>query len=321
MNNNTPIIPITLPLPFPSPDSVNAYLIEDDPLTLVDPGLKSSRSLETLEMALAGRDIELSSIKRILLTHGHFDHSGAAAELQRRTEAEVMIQKEDLPKVTPENGLVNRDYLKYAGIPPEVIDSLGNVEQIMSHYSDPIEEVTTFNGNGVLEFEHFSLQSLHLPGHSSGHTVFYWPEKNLLLSGDIVLPCITTNPLAEYTMTPAGIKRNLSLAQMLDSLQQLAEMEIDLILPGHGPRIEKPRELINSRMAFYRQRLEEIYDLLKSTGLQNPYQLALAYFKGKLNYFDILLAVNETLVNLDLLVHQGRAFEEQIDGVSVFGVN
>ena len=104
--------------------------------------------------------------------------------------------------------------------------------------------------------------------------MFYWPEKYLLLSGDLVLPSITTNPLAEYTTTPAGIKRNLSLAQMLDSLQQLAEMEIDLIYPGHGPRIEAPRELINSRIAFYRQRLEEIYSLLKFTGPQNPYPVS-----------------------------------------------
>ena len=60
--------------------------------------------------------------------------------------------------------------------------------------------------------------------------------------------------------------------------------------------------------------------MLKSTGPQNPYRLALIYFKGRLKGFDILLAVNETLVNLDLLVYQGRAIEEQIDGVSVFGV-
>ena len=150
---------------------------------------------------------------------------------------------------------------------------------------------------------------------SSEEKVRQWMLKELSLIH------ISTNPLAEYTATPAGIKRNLSLAQMLDSLQQLTEMEINLIFPGHGHRIEEPRELINSRIAFYRQRLEEIYNLLKSTGPQNPYQLALAHFKGRLKGFDIILAVNETLVNLDLLVHQGRAFEEQSDGVAVFGVN
>ena len=62
MSSKLPIIPLALPLPFPSPDSVNAYLIDDDPLTLVDPGLKSSLSLERLEQGLAAHGIDLSSI-------------------------------------------------------------------------------------------------------------------------------------------------------------------------------------------------------------------------------------------------------------------
>lgn len=320
MYKNLPIIPIALPLPFPSPDSVNAYLIDDDPLTLVDPGIKSSRSLENLERALGSHNIDLQMIKRILLTHGHVDHFGAAGELQRRSGAEVMIHEKDLSKIVPAGEPVNEIYLRNAGIPPDILESFSNADRMLDRFGGPIEEVTTFNENDTMGFEHFSLQLLHLPGHSSGHTVFYWPEKELLLSGDLILPHITTNPLAEYTATPAGVKRNLSLAQMLDSLQQLAEMEISLIFPGHGSRIEKPQELINSRIVFYRQRLEELYSLLKTTGPQNPYQLVLAYFKQR-SGFDFLLAVNEILVNLDLLVHQGRAFEEQIDGVSVFRVS
>lgn len=319
MDNNLPIVPISLPLPFPSPESVNAYLIEDDPLTLVDPGMKSSRSLAILERALAGRGIDFQSIKRVLLTHGHVDHFGAAGELQRRSGAEILIHEEDLSKITPPGESVNEIYLYNTGIPPGLMNNFSQIDQMMNRYSEPIEEITTFDGNISLEFEHFYLQSLHLPGHSSGHTVFYWPEKELLLSGDIVLPSITTNPLAEPVNTPAGVKRSLSLSQMLDSLQQLASMEINLVFPGHGPRIENPPELINSRIAFYQQRLEEIYALLKSTGPQDPYQLAQAFFKGRLQGLDIILAVNEILVNLDLLVYQGRAYEEQIDGVSLFG--
>ncbi|NMD43319.1 MAG: MBL fold metallo-hydrolase, partial [Firmicutes bacterium] len=87
MFKNLPIIPIVLPLPFPSPESVNAYLINDDPVTLVDPGMKSSRSLESLQQALADHGIEFQMLKRILLTHGHLDHYGAAGELQRRSGA------------------------------------------------------------------------------------------------------------------------------------------------------------------------------------------------------------------------------------------
>lgn len=319
MYKSLPITPVVLPLPFPSPDSVNVYLINDDPVTLVDAGMKSSRSLESLERALARHGIGFQEIRRILITHGHFDHFGAAGELQRRSGAEVLIHEADRSKVVPADEPEGALYLSNTGIPRKIIDRLNQAGQMIDRYSEPIGKVGLLDSSRTLEFEHFSLQPLHLPGHSSGHTAFYWPEKRLLLSGDIVLPSITTNPLAEYTMTPAGIKRNLSLAQMLDSLQQLAEINIDLIFPGHGPCIENPLELINSRIAFYRQRLEEVYGLLKATGPQNPYRLALAHFKMQLKGFDIILAVNEILVNLDLLVFQGRAVEEQIEGVAIFG--
>lgn len=320
MSSKLPIIPLALPLPFPSPDSVNAYLIDDDPLTLVDPGLKSSLSLERLEQGLAAHGIDLSSIKRILLTHGHHDHFGAAGELQRRSGAEVLIHEEDLPKLAPAGEAEGELYLANTGIPREILGGLGRAGQMLDRYCDPIEEVGVFDSGGIVEFAHFSLQVLHLPGHSAGHTAFFWPERALLLSGDLVLPEITTNPLAEYTMTPAGVKRTLSLAQMLDSLEQLAELKIELIYPGHGASIEEPLPLIDSRLAFYRQRLEEIHALLKSTGPRNPYELALAHFGGRLKGLDIILAVNEILVNLDLLVDQGRASEEQVEGTALFEV-
>lgn len=318
MSSKLPVIPLALPLPFPSPDSVNAYLIDDDPLTLVDPGLKSSLSLESLEQALAARGIDISLIKRILLTHGHHDHFGAAGEVQRRSGAEVLIHEEDLPKLAPAGEAEGDLYLANTGIPREILAGLGKVAQMLDRYRDPIEEVGVFDSSGTLEFAHFSLQVLHLPGHSAGHAAFYWPERALVLSGDLVLPEITTNPLAEYTMTPTGVKRTLSLVQMLDSLEQLAELKIELIFPGHGSPIEEPLPLIDSRLAFYRQRLEELYGLLKSTGPRNPYELALALFGERIKGFDIILAVNEILVNLDLLVYQGRASEEKVEGTAIF---
>ncbi len=318
MYKKLPITPIVLPLPFPSPDSVNAYLINDDPVTLVDPGMKSSRSLESLERALADHGIEYPMIKRILLTHGHLDHSGAAGELQRRSGAEVLIHEADLKKLVPAGETEGALYLAHSGVPGEILTGLGKAGQMMARYSEPAAEAGVLGSSEILEFEHFSLEVLHLPGHSAGHTALYWPERSLLLSGDIVLPAITTNPLAEYTVTPEGVKRNPSLAQMFDSLQQLAEMKLELIFPGHGSPVGEPLPLINSRLAFYRQRLEEIHSFLKSGGPRNPYQLAQAYFKGPLKGFDIILAVNEILVNLDLLVYQGRASEEQVDGVVFF---
>ncbi len=319
MAKSLPIIPIALPLPLPSPSSVNVYLIKEDPLTLVDTGLKSSCSLEALEKNLKYHGFDLQSIERIIITHGHVDHFGAAKELQRRTGAHVLIHENDLPKVTAPYRLVegNGNLLEQSGIPKKTISAITQIELMMGYYSEPLENITTFAGGSTLEFDCFSLELLHLPGHSSGHTALYWPEKGVLLSGDLILPHITTIPVVEFTTSSDGGRYSLSLEQMLDSLRRLLNLKLRLVYPGHGLWICNPDALIAARILFYEQRLEEISILLKTAGPKNAYELALAYFK-EIEGFDILLAVCEIIVNLDLLIHQGRALGELIDGVVIF---
>lgn len=322
MVKRLPIIPITLPLPLPSPSSVNVYLIKENPPTLVDTGLKNKDSLAVLEQDLEYHDLNLQSIKRIFITHGHVDHFGAARELQRRTGAPVLIHENDLPKVIAPYRLMEGDgnALAQSGIPPRTISVINQIELMMGHYSEPLEKITPLTDGSTLEFDRFSLEVLHLPGHSSGHTALYWAEKEILLSGDLLLPHITTIPVVEYISSSEGEQRSLSLKQMLGSLRSLLTLPLKLVLPGHGSRIDNPGALIEARLHFYEQRLDEIYTLLKAAGPQSAYELALTYFK-KIEGFDILLAVCEIMVNLDLLMHQGRVFEELISGVVIFRVN
>ncbi len=321
MAKSLPIIPITLPLPLSSPGSVNIYLIKEKPLTLVDTGLNSSASLAVLERKLRDHGLGLQSIKRIFITHAHVDHFGAARELQRRTGAHVYIHENDLAKVTAPYRLMEGDgtALEQSGIPQKIINIISQIELMMGLYSEPLEKVGSFTGGGTLEFERFSLKVLHLPGHSSGHTALYWPEKKILISGDLILPHITTIPVVEYVPSPDGEFRSLSLEQMLESLHRLSRLKLEQVFPGHGFRIKDPHALIDERILFYERRLGEVYTLLKAMGPQNAYKLALAYFK-KIEGFDILLAVCEIIVNLDLLIHQGRVLGELVDGIFIFKV-
>jgi glyoxylase-like metal-dependent hydrolase (beta-lactamase superfamily II) len=66
-------------LPIPTPflvGRVNCYLIEDDPLTLVDTGPNSGKSLDELERALAAHDHSIEDLELIVITHQHLDHVG-----------------------------------------------------------------------------------------------------------------------------------------------------------------------------------------------------------------------------------------------------
>src|SRR2546423_5709192 len=68
---------------------VNCYLIEDDPLTLVDTGPNSGKALDELEQALAARGRRVEDLELIVLSHQHMDHLGRAGILARRSGAEV----------------------------------------------------------------------------------------------------------------------------------------------------------------------------------------------------------------------------------------
>jgi hypothetical protein len=82
------IVALPLPTHF-AVGRVNVYLIEDDPLTLVDAGPRSQVALQELEAMLAGRGHRIEDLGLILLTHQHEDHCGLAATLAERSGAPV----------------------------------------------------------------------------------------------------------------------------------------------------------------------------------------------------------------------------------------
>src|SRR3954454_4758162 len=79
-------------LPIPTPFAVgrvNCYLIDDDPLTLVDCGPNSGKALDELEQALAAHGRRVEDLERIVVTHQHMAPLGLVAVLARRSGAEV----------------------------------------------------------------------------------------------------------------------------------------------------------------------------------------------------------------------------------------
>src|SRR5437868_5358285 len=79
---------LAIPTPF-AVGRVNTYLIEDDPLTLVDSGPNSGRALDELQRALADHGRSIDDIELIIVTHQHIDHIGLVDILASHSGADV----------------------------------------------------------------------------------------------------------------------------------------------------------------------------------------------------------------------------------------
>src|SRR4051794_5228409 len=84
-------LPVAIPLPLARVGSVNAWLLPDDPVTLIDAGPREDGALAALEAGLRHEGLRLEDVELLLATHHHLDHVGLAATIQRRSGATVAV--------------------------------------------------------------------------------------------------------------------------------------------------------------------------------------------------------------------------------------
>ncbi len=124
---------------------------------VVDPGDEAERILEQVA------ELE-ASVEAILLTHTHFDHVGAVAELARRTGAKVWCPKLEVPILADINSYVFPGFGPY-----ESYDADATVE-----------------GGETLELAGLEIEVVFTPGHSPGHVTYAIPSEGVLISGDVL---------------------------------------------------------------------------------------------------------------------------------------
>jgi glyoxylase-like metal-dependent hydrolase (beta-lactamase superfamily II) len=153
-------------------------------------------------------------------------------------------------------------------------------------------------------------------GHSPSDTVFHDGERRILIAADHLLAHVSSNPL--ITRRPDGsAERPKALVQYLASLAATREMDVELVLPGHGDPITDHRALIDQRFALHRLRVDKI-DRLIAERPRSAYRIAQALW-GNIAVTQAYLTLSEVLGHLDLLANDGRAIEvEGPDGVSIF---
>jgi glyoxylase-like metal-dependent hydrolase (beta-lactamase superfamily II) len=287
---------VTLPLPT-RPGHVHTYLLPGgEGWTLVDTGIGLPDADARWEEQLRALDGPLA---RIVVTHFHPDHVGAAADVHELTGAPVLQGALDYAQCElvwgnpawPER---IADWFHRHGVPPEVTDEL--VEQgalyrpFIRYQPDPL---LVDPGDGI---DGWTLVAA--PGHADGQLVLF--RDGILLAADHLLGTISPT----VGLWPAS--RPDPLGDYLGALERTIELAPDIALPGHGDPVTDPAGRARALIEHHRERLAAAQAALSAVP-KSGYELSFPLFGNELKPGARRFAVAETLSHLERLVLEGRA--------------
>jgi glyoxylase-like metal-dependent hydrolase (beta-lactamase superfamily II) len=316
------IQPITLPTGFPV-GPLNSYVIEDDPLTLVDAGPNSATTFEVLEDGLAALGHRVQDIGLILITHQHLDHIGLVGMLSRRSGAEVAALDLLKPWLADYDGSMSRqqrytdEIMKANGVPREirlVVQAVGRRMRVSGASATVTMPLTP---GQELRLRDRTLTVLHRPGHSPSDTIYFDADRRTMVAGDHLLGHISSNPVITRPLAGDPYPRPQALVSYIASMRATAGEAVELVLPGHGDPIHDHRELIKRRLTMHQQRRDRLYDLIVERP-RNAYELAVELW-GDDAAKQAALTISEVLGHVDLLVNDGCVIDTAVPhGVTRF---
>jgi glyoxylase-like metal-dependent hydrolase (beta-lactamase superfamily II) len=311
------IIPLAIPTPFYIGD-VNVYLIKDDPLTLIDVGPKTVAASEVLRDKLKRHGVNISDVKRIILTHAHEDHSGLAKQIRDESNgAEIFVHEWETGNLFGETtGAEYDNLIVRAGVPEKVFREIQSIYRDKS-FSDSLEksEFRWLKDGAEIEFGSGVLKILHTPGHTPGSCSFLREADRTLIVGDTILKRLTPNPI----LAPDPFdktKRFPSLAEYLVSLAKIKSYAPTLIHGGHYEPIDDFDEIFNRYVRAIDERQKKIVALISNSGA-TAFEIALKLFpeaKG----FHQFLAISESVAHLDYAESEGKIAVEMKDGIELY---
>ena len=200
------------------PDS-HAYVLgkpSSQNLSLIDAGLSGKGSYKVQSIQKAG--IELSSIKRVIMTHTHLDHIGCFAEiLKQLPSAELWVHQSeaDLLEQGDERAVYGMDmFREYCQ---------GQLRLKPGAFKCRVNR--KLQGGETLDLGDMIWEVIHIPGHSMGSIGLYHRAMKILIPGDVVY--------ADYAIGRFDLY-GADAARLKESLMDLAELEVSILLPGHN---------------------------------------------------------------------------------------
>jgi len=314
-------------LPIPLPNSplghINAYLIQsDNGYLLVDTGWDTDEAFSFLKAQLAEIGARPEEISQIVITHIHPDHYGLAGRLKQLSRAEIAMHQREKEHIRTR--YINMDelleqlarWLATNGVPADELPDLQIASTPVARFVVPTSPDVTLHGGETITAGVFNFEVLWTPGHSPGHIVLYDSNRKILISGDHVLPHITPN----VALHPQSSRNPLN--DYINSLNQIKQLEVELVLPGHEQPFNNLSERIDQIVSHHHERNSEILDILGNK-TKTAYQLTTeiiwmpdtrASRWHDLAPLDRRLAILETISHLEFMRFEGRIDKLSRDG-------
>jgi len=299
------IVRFTFALPL-GIDHVHCYALreQDGAWTVVDTGLGVDDARERWQLALRRLD---APVERIVVTHFHPDHVGAAALLAALTGAPVLQGAIDYvqcvrtwgPERSSERLLA---YMREHGLPDGEADTLRSENEALAGLVHYVRDPTPLEPGDRLD----GWEVIHLPGHADGHLCLL--RDGVLIAGDALLATISPN----VGLYPEA--RPDPLADYLESLERIVGLAPSVAFAGHGETMTDPVARARELIAHHHERLERTREAL-ADGPGTAYDVSLALFPGPLGPVLRRFALAETRAHLEYLVFRDELSRIAGDGL------
>jgi glyoxylase-like metal-dependent hydrolase (beta-lactamase superfamily II) len=305
------ILWLRMPLPF-ALNHVNVWLIEErDGYTLVDCGYGDATTRAHWQRHFA-TTLATRQIRRIVATLCHPDHLGNAAWLASHFGCTITMTQAEFfaahAMIEQQAGLGQADVRALFALHGMGAGHLAALEARGNQYHRGVPEAphafARVVANDVLTLGGRAFRVVTGYGHSPEHASLASAEARLLISGDMLLPRISTN-VAVWSGEPDGDP----VARFLASLADFERLPPDtLVLPSHGPPFRGIAARVAKLRAHHAERLAELHEALLGAGTpRSAEEVIPVLFRRELDLQQRFFAMGEAIAHLNHLWRGGRA--------------
>ncbi len=296
------IFRIPVPLPRNPLKATNCYVIKGDSNLIIDTGFDRDDCWEALQAGLVELELDMERTD-LFLTHLHADHVGLSRRLNRDGML-VFFNEPDATWFRKDEIWPNMiKFLELNGFPKGELSQVLDKHPGYKYTGDRHQDFTFVYDGDEIELGKFTFKVVHTPGHTAGHMCLYDQERKLLIAGDHILGDITPNIwLYSFESDPLG--------DYLFSLEKVAGLELDVILPGHRTIITEPQKRLKELKDFYLERIDEVWRILKEGPLTGYEVASRMRWDIRADNFDAFptmqkwFATGEALANINYLAER-----------------